>query len=453
MNNDAVIQALRQALAADPRNGPLWIHLADQLMAGGDRAGAIEAVRMSTQIRETARAAGKRLVSLLREDGQLAEALIRAEALLDDDEDPDLRAELELILELRGGAVASDADLSAPAEIAAEDADDVEPAAESSAAEEEAREPALAPIAAPGADEPDENWADQFDWGDLRVTFSDVAGLDDVKKQINLRIIAPFTNPDVYRAFGRDGGGGLLMYGPPGCGKTYLARATAGELSARFVSVSIHEIIDKYWGESEKYVHALFEDARSNSPTVLFFDEFDALGASRGRGDNSFWRVFVDQMLQEMDGVDSRNRDVLLFAATNMPWNVDPAFRRPGRFDRVLLVTPPDAEARRQILTKHLAEMPGGRALDVDAIVAKTELYTGADLRHLCERAGEAALELSLTSGEIHDVTQAHVKAALGKTQSTALEWFATARNHARYANEGGQYDDLVSYLKAIRKW
>lgn len=431
MNAD-LIAALRQALAADPRNGPLWLHLADTLLAVGDRPGALEAVRTAAQLDDVALPAGKRLVTMLREDGLLAEALIRAEDLLARHDDDELRAELQRIEAAR----ASDAPTPAPPTDAPDPAPD---------------EPQLAEVAAGGA--PDDDWAAQFDWGDLRITFDDVVGLEEVKRQIHLRIIAPFTNPDVYRAFGRDGGGGVLMYGPPGCGKTYVARATAGELSARFVSVSIHEIVDKYWGESEKFIHALFEDARRHSPTVLFFDEFDALGASRGRGDSSFWRTLVDQLLQEMDGVGARNREVLVFAATNMPWNVDPAFRRPGRFDRVLLVTPPDEAARRELLTRFLRDVPGGPAIDVGPFVKPTALFTGADVKHLCERAGERALEASLTSGEIHPVTADDLRAALKSTNSTALEWFATARNHARYANEGGQYDDLVAYLKAIKTW
>ena len=285
------------------------------------------------------------------------------------------------------------------------------------------------------------------------MTLKDVVGLEDVKRQIELRILAPYKNPEIYKAFQRDGGGGLLLYGPPGCGKTFVARATAGELGARFLAVGIHDILDKFWGESEKAIHALFEHAREKSPTVLFFDEFDALGASRARGDSSFYKALVDQLLQEMDGVGRKNRDVLLFAATNAPWGVDAAFRRPGRFDHVLFVPPPDEAARRELLKRHSEKLPGAEGLELEPFVKKTELLTGADLRALCERAAERALERSLKSGKVEPVTPADFQAAAATVKSSALEWLASAKNHARYANVAGQYDELETYLKKIKRW
>lgn len=417
-----VLEALRRALESDPKNGPLWIHYAEVLRGAGELREAILALRTAAELEPVRLEASRKLVPLLRETGQLAEALIRAEALLEQGEDPELRRELELVEAARGGPAANEAPPEALAEVSEGPLDTAE-------------------------------WAKQFDWGHLRVTFDDVAGLEDVKRQIRLRVLAPMQKPDVYRAFKREGGGGLLLYGPPGCGKTFVARATAGEIGARFVSVTIHEVVDKYWGESEKLVHALFEDARRNQPTVLFFDEFDAMGSARGKSDSSFWRTLVDQLLQEMDGVGQSNAGVLVFAATNMPWTVDSAFRRPGRFDRVLLVPPPDLPARESILARHAAELPGGAQLDLSEVAKRTELYTGADLRALCERAAERALEQSLAAGSVHEVSQEDLRRALADSRSTALEWLSTARNYARYSNEGGQYDELVAYLKKVKRW
>jgi SpoVK/Ycf46/Vps4 family AAA+-type ATPase len=136
-----------------------------------------------------------------------------------------------------------------------------------------------------------------------------------------------------------------------------------------------------------------------------------------------------------------------------MPWGVDSAFRRPGRFDRVLFVPPPDAEARRQILRTHAAKLPGADQLDLESIVQKTALFTGADLKALAERAAERALEASLASGEVHPVSLDDFSRELAKMNSTASEWLGTARNHAKYANDGGQYDDLREFLKRVRKW
>lgn len=298
-----------------------------------------------------------------------------------------------------------------------------------------------------------DEWAAQFDWEGLCVTFADVAGLDDVKRQIDLRIIAPFKNPEIYRAFRRQGGGGIMLYGPPGCGKTYIAKATAGELDARFLVVSLHEVIDKYWGESEKMVHAIFQEARMQTPAVLFFDEFDALGSSRGKSDSQFFRTLVNQLLQEMDGLEGQNDDILLFAATNMPWTVDSAFRRPGRFDRVLFVPPPDREARAQILKIHTRKVPGGDKIPVDKLAKETPMMTGADLKALCEQAVEYALERSLTSGKVESVTLADFKKALKEIKSSAMEWLSTAKNYAKYANEAGYYDDLAEFLRKCKRW
>jgi SpoVK/Ycf46/Vps4 family AAA+-type ATPase len=444
MTAEAVIAALARALQSDPRNGPLWLHYAQLCEDARREDDALAALRTAVELGNVREQALRRLVPLLRRMGHLAEALIRAEAFLAEREDPAMRAELAQIEDARAGAASAEPDARAP------DARAPDAPVESDAPAAP-RTPALREVAPAPQDPAD--WASQFDWGELRVTLADVAGLEEVKRQIRLRILAPMQNPQVYEAFGRAAGGGILLYGPPGCGKTYIARATAGELGARFVSVSLHEVVDKYWGESEKLIHGIFANARRNKPTVVFFDEFDALAGPRGRSESQFWRTLVDQLLQEMDGIGGRNQDVLLLAATNVPWNVDSAFRRPGRFDRVLFVTPPDEAARRALLERALAALPGGKKIDVTPLVRRTELFSGADLRALCERAAEAALERSLATGTVHEVSAKDFESAAAAAKSTVLEWLATAKNHARYANEGGQYDELAEYLKRIKKW
>ena len=449
MKNQAVILALKQALESDRLNGDLWLHLANLQREDGLLEEAMSAVRIAAEMSTTKLPGRKLLVTMLREAGHLDEALLRAEALLEEleargEDGAELRAELALIQHARGQTEeATELGSAVPSE-----------AADTPHGDSETRK--LNP-AAVDDDNPDlalADWASQFDWGDLKLSLDDVVGLEDVKRQINLRILAPFKQPEIFEAFSRSGGGGILMYGPPGCGKTYIARATAGELGARFVSVSIHDVLDKYYGQSEKHIHALFEDARRNSPTVLFFDEFDALGSSRGSGSGSnFWKTLVDQLLQEMDGVGGQNKDVLIFAATNMPWNVDMAFRRPGRFDRVLFVPPPDAGGRELLLQKHLADLPGSESIKTAAVAKNTTHYTGADIQSLCQRAAENALDKSLETGQVHNITQADLDAALRQSRPSSIEWFSTAKNYGRYGNEGGQYDDLVAYLKTIKKW
>ena len=450
MTDTTLLNAIAQALKSDPRNGPLWLHYASLLVAAARRDEsasalrdeAITALRTAVELTAVRDAALRALVPLLRESGQLSEALIRAESWLESHaDDAVMRAESERIHAARGSAPAEPEVARAPA------------ASETKRTRRDDAEAELNLVTNAPSPGDDVEWASQFDWGDLRITLGDVAGLEDVKRQIRLRILAPFQKPDVYEAFGRRGGGGLLLYGPPGCGKTYVARATAGELGARFVSVSIHDVLDKYFGESEKLVHGLFEHARRNKPTVVFFDEFDALGGPRGRGEQQFWKTLVDQLLQEMDGVGGKNKDVLLLAATNTPWNVDAAFRRPGRFDRVLFVPPPDDAARRVMLEKALQALPGGAKVRVDALVKATELFSGADLRALVERASESAIERSLESGKVHEVTAADFERTAKESRSSVLEWLATARNYAKYSNEGGQYDELGEYLKRVKRW
>jgi transitional endoplasmic reticulum ATPase len=472
-----VLNALKQALEQAPNNGPLWLHYGDLLGQAGRVDEAVTALQTAAEFPAEKPAAIRKVVALLREAGRLAEAVVRAERHLQTADDPALRLEYARVLEARGDvrgayqqylqARAADANiddftLEALREAATDESDaeraplgldawQPEEPPEDAPVEEEERERALAEVNPEPADMSE--WAGKLDWGDLYLTFNDVAGLEEVKNQIRLRIIAPFKNPEIYRAFRRTGGGGLLLYGPPGCGKTFIARATAGECGARFMAVGIHEMIDKYWGESEKLMHAVFEEARRRAPTVLFFDEFDALGSSRGRTESQFFKTIVDQLLQEMDGMSGRNDDVLIFAATNVPWNVDPAFRRPGRFDRVIFVPPPDEPARVEILRRHSERLPGGETIDVAALARQTPLMTGADLKSLCERASERSLARSLDTGTIHPVTMEEFERELKQMQTSASEWMATARNYARYSNEGGQYDELTDFLKKNKRW
>lgn len=281
-----------------------------------------------------------------------------------------------------------------------------------------------------------------------RVTFADVGGLDQVKHQIRRRIITPFLKPSLFERFKRRSGGGILMYGPPGCGKTLLARATAGECGAKFYNVAITDVLDMYIGESERKLHAIFEQARRTAPAVLFFDEIEAIGGKRQHSREATSAKLVSQFLTELDGFSQNNHGVLILGATNVPWAVDAAFRRPGRFDRVLFVPPPDEGARRAILDLQLQGRPIADAIDGSAIAKLTSGYSGADLRNLVETAVDEAIEQSIDAGREVPLTLVHLRNALKDTRATTLEWLTTARNHARYANQGGQYDEVLEFLK-----
>ncbi len=282
------------------------------------------------------------------------------------------------------------------------------------------------------------------------VTFADVGGLDALKEKIRLRVIHPLRRPDLYKAFGKKAGGGLLLYGPPGCGKTFLARATAGEAGIHFVAVGVEDVLDMWLGGSEKKLHELFRLARQKAPAILFFDEVDAIGGKRSALRNESYRTLVTQFLSELDGAGGRSEGVLVIGATNAPWDVDAAFRRPGRFSDVLFVPPPDLQARVEILKLKLAGKPHGE-IDIPAVARRTELFSGADLEHVIDAAVEIALTDSLKAGSVCPLTSNHIDAALARIKPTTTEWFASARNFATYANDGGQFDDVLEFIKRHR--
>ncbi|MFE9043997.1 AAA family ATPase [Streptomyces sp. NPDC007818] len=285
------------------------------------------------------------------------------------------------------------------------------------------------------------------------VRLADVGGMTDVKERLEAAFLAPMRNPELRRLYGKSLRGGLLLYGPPGCGKTFIARAVAGELGANFLTVSLSDVLDMWIGASEKNIHDIFETARRQAPCVVFLDELDALGGKRSRTHSNGLRNVVNQLLTELDGIASGagNEGVFVLAATNVPWDVDLALRRPGRLDRTLLVLPPDAPAREAILRYHLRDRPI-EAVDLGKLVKVTEDFSGADLAHLCETAAEAALLDSARTGSVRLITTKDLLAAAKQLRPSTEPWFASARNVAMFANEGGLYDDLLAYLKRKRK-
>jgi transitional endoplasmic reticulum ATPase len=281
------------------------------------------------------------------------------------------------------------------------------------------------------------------------LRFSDVGGLDDIKAAVEKTIILPFHRPELYERYGRRVGGGILLYGPPGVGKTMLARAVAGECRLPFLNVRIEDILDPYFGVSEQNLHQAFVAARAAAPCVLFLDELDAIAFARRRHGSSPGRTLVDQLLQELDAIGADNRRMLVLAATNAPWDVDEALKRPGRFDRLLFVPPPDAIAREAILTLHLADRPA--RVDITQVAKATHLFSGADLAALVERATDRVIDEALETGGTPAVTTQHVEAALRNQRPSTLDWLERARNYVEFANDTGAYDDVAAFLRSAR--
>jgi SpoVK/Ycf46/Vps4 family AAA+-type ATPase len=272
----------------------------------------------------------------------------------------------------------------------------------------------------------------------------------EVKRRLDLSFLAPLSNPELRAQFGKSLRGGLLLWGPPGCGKTYIARALAGELAASFYEIGLNDVLDMWIGSSERNLHAIFDVAREHAPCLLFFDEIDALGHKRSnlRGGGSAMRGVVNQFLVELDGASTNNEGVFVLAASNHPWDVDTALLRPGRFDRSLFVAPPDREARQAILELHLREKPTAQ-LDLVRIAKITAGLSGADLALICDHATEQALEASMHKGAIHPITQQELVDGVRVTRSSIKPWMETAKNYAMFGNSSGAYDELAAYLKS----
>ncbi|MEZ5300272.1 MAG: AAA family ATPase [Verrucomicrobiales bacterium] len=276
--------------------------------------------------------------------------------------------------------------------------------------------------------------------------FDKVGGMEAVKEQIRMKILYPLQNRELFAAYGKKAGGGVLLYGPPGCGKTLISRATAGEIKANFLAVGLHQILDMWIGGSEQKLHRIFEFARQHAPAVLFFDEVDALAADRKDLRTSAGRTLINQFLAEMDGSVESNDGILILGATNAPWHLDPAFLRPGRFDRLIFVPPPDAPARAEII-KIMAEGKPVSGLDPDGLAKKLKEFSGADISAVFDRAIEEALDEAMRSGKLVPVTGKSLGKKAGEVKPSTKRWFESAKNYALYANQSGFYDDVLEYL------
>src|SRR5258706_4569488 len=237
------------------------------------------------------------------------------------------------------------------------------------------------------------------------IKFDDVAGLDGVKEDIRLKMVYPFEHPELAERFGIRGGGGVLLFGPPGTSKTMLAKATAGELDATFFTISPADVLSKWVGEAEQNIKKLFDAARGEKRAVIFIDEIEALVPARRDEGSSVMQRVVPQILQGMEGFDKKTTPVMFMGATNCPWQLDPAVLRPGRFDEKVYIPLPDVAARRKMLHIYLGKRPVEDGVDLDAMARNMEGMSGADIKYVCDRAATIPFLRSVATGQEGPIT------------------------------------------------
>lgn len=279
------------------------------------------------------------------------------------------------------------------------------------------------------------------------LSFEDVGGMESLKEEMRLRLICPLTHAGVFKAYGRETGGGVLMYGPPGCGKTLLARAAAGEAKAAFLAIDIHEVLDERAGNFQGNLQTIFEQARRNAPCVVFLQDLDALMGTPTNMNERPGRHLLHQLLRAVSSVKTSTEGVLVVAVTNAPWRLDRAFRRAGRFERGVFVPPPDGRARAAILRLLLRGKPL-EDVDYDVVSAKCEGFSGDDLKSLVDAAIESKLREAIQSSEPRPISTKDLLDRVGHQKPTAPDWLAAAKNHALYSNQGGAYDEILEYLR-----
>jgi SpoVK/Ycf46/Vps4 family AAA+-type ATPase len=467
----ANLEALRQAVAVSPDNVPLLVLLAEGCLDQFLLAEAKQYYQRANQHNPRHLAVHLGLARIAYQEGNLSEAVVRAEAILA--EHPRCAPAWLLLSRL---AVLENKLAEAREHYAK--AREIEPDLRDEGLEKDfAKNPPPPPPAsgenlkpipatltegdepeAPSpsfekdrpADEPSLSSAAAFDlsveFERPNIAFSDVGGMNAVKEDIRMKIIYPLQKAELFRQYGKKTGGGVLLYGPPGCGKTLLSRATAGEIKGTFISIGIHQVLDMWLGNSEKNLHKIFELARQNTPAILFFDEVDALASDRANMKFSAGRNVINQFLAEMDGATGNNEGILILGATNAPWQVDPAFRRPGRFDRVLFVPPPDEEARVSII-EIMAKGKPIQKLDARTLAKRTKDFSGADLKAVFDVASEEKLAIAMRENRIVPMTTDDLVRAAKSLQPSTRAWFENAKNYALYANQSGFYNDVLAFL------
>ncbi|RLG81775.1 MAG: AAA family ATPase, partial [Thermoprotei archaeon] len=297
-----------------------------------------------------------------------------------------------------------------------------------------------------------------------KVTWEDIGDLEEAKQKIREIVELPLKHPELFKHLGIEPPKGILLHGPPGTGKTLLAKALANEIGAYFIAINGPEIMSKYYGESEQRLREIFKEAEENAPAIIFIDEIDSIAPRREEVTGEVEKRVVAQLLTLMDGLKERGK-VIVIGATNRPEALDPALRRPGRFDREIEIPPPDKRARREILAVHTRNMPLADDVDLDAIAEMTHGYTGADLAALVKEAAMAALRRFISEGKIDlshpipaeklrelKVTMKDFLEAMKYVQPSLIREIYVEVPEVRWSDVGG-LEDVKQQLREAVEW
>jgi transitional endoplasmic reticulum ATPase len=277
------------------------------------------------------------------------------------------------------------------------------------------------------------------------VSFKDIAGLDDVKERIKETIVYPFKNPEHYKYYDVPAGGGILLYGPPGCGKTMMAAAAAAECDAVFISIKISDIKDKYVGESEKKIKEVFKIAREYERAIIFFDEMDALAADRSDSSTGHERSLVNELLAQMDGVDTKGANkYLILAATNLPWAIDTALRRAGRFDKTIYIPEPDSTARKKLFEIYLKHKPVTKDIDLDELAERTSGFASSEIKQICEEAARIPLREAIKGKPRREISKEDFDSVISGMRTILATWYPKALKELVRGDEQEAFKELM---------
>lgn len=280
------------------------------------------------------------------------------------------------------------------------------------------------------------------------TNFASVIGLNEVKAALNRDLLFPMKNPELASEYGIAIKGGILLYGPPGCGKTFVTRAIAGEANVNIIEVKISDVMSSWVGEHEKNIRKIFETARKSTPCIVFFDEIEFLGGKREMHMREPWmRGGLNVLLAELDGLQSKNNGILFIGSTNAPWMVDAALKRSGRLGKWIFVPPPEEQSRAGLFRKYLADVPLDGKIDYAALANETRLCTSSDIAYLCREGVKMAWQRTVETGKKNKVTTADVLACVKREKYNLGEWYDQAKQMLASESDKRLYSELADAI------